>query len=104
MWLRILALVACNDEGSASCPDGDCPSTIPTDQAPPTQTIPEDRDGRCDLFCAASEEVCPQDTACLHSCSDVCPEGPSEQDVYCAQDAAASGLTCADFDCWGFCS
>lgn len=101
-WWIVLA--ACKDQGTP-CAGAFCDSGIPTDPTPtPSTTIPEDREGRCELFCASEMEVCPSDTACLESCVDHCPTGPSEQEVWCAQDAAAGGLTCAEFDCWGFCS
>lgn len=97
----ILWMMACATE--TVCVDGTCDTEIGTD-GPGTTAIPEDRAGRCALFCEAEQTVCPSDVACLESCEDHCPTGPSEEEVVCAQNAAADGVECADFDCWGFCS
>lgn len=99
--LLVLAL-ACQGE-TTDCVD--CNTSIGTDGTPTrSDTVPDDRAGRCALFCEAALVSCPTDTACLESCNDHCPVGPSEEDVWCAQDAAAAGLACNEFDCWGFCS
>ncbi len=91
-----IALYVCDGVGD---PDVD-PDTDDTDQA-----VNETRETLCDDFCAAEQTACPSDVACLKSCNEECPTGPSRADVDCAELNADD--TCDAFNqagCWDFCS
>lgn len=107
--VEIVGEAACLEQGGADvalyvCDGVGDPDVDPT----PDDPVAETREQLCEDFCAAEQTACPTDDACLHSCLESCPSGPTASDVTCAEDAVAAGATCqefgADWLCWTFCS
>lgn len=89
--MTLLILAACASERVQSLDAGSM-----SDSGSADGSAVVDAGSLCDRFCAGEMNVCPTDTACLHSC-ETAPVAPTEQAIVCVNDT----VTCSDTGtCW----